>query len=381
MSSALKIAGVILAGICLGLVIAGVALYLIVAQIKRDVARAFAPSETAAQAADVRRIHFLQSVDFAQGPVTLVLESSITGADSIVIDDQDRLHAMRHSASIPDLGIGGERRLITAMITGRKIFDRVPAIRIFQNGRLIREEFCLPDICNNDPETRKELAPLEMIASGRVVTHAESYTDHDAYLAAYQRALATPGRLTWLRPVADGKTRWPFSFDIHLPPFEIAAAPPLSDAARTEWQAYERDIEDAIRARIGPGSVIALGQPMPNEMPLRRGCRAGPGIAGFAPDRTIMALTASVTTDATGRDRAMAITDWSFLPLRPPPALPDEIADLIASGRLSPDCLVDSTGQPLLRATAMGPVSQERYRLVWEEAVPMEPADEPAFLE
>ena len=124
MSNLIKILAVLLGGLCLAAVIFVVLLHLTVNSVLRDARNLFSTTESADTPVDIAtlpRIRFLSGVDFDAGPVRLVLESSVTGTDPLLIDDQALLRQMSAQASIPDLGVGGRATLLAMIGSCRRV--------------------------------------------------------------------------------------------------------------------------------------------------------------------------------------------------------------------------------------------------------------------
>lgn len=385
MSNALKILAVLLGGICLAIVIFVVLLHLTVNSFLRDIRNLFDNTEAAeapVEIATVQRIRFLSGVDFDAGPVRLVLESSLTGGDALLIDNQQLLRQMSAQASIPDLGVGGRATLLGMIFTGGKLADRVPALRLYQGGYLQAEEYCLPQACGDD-ETRQSLQQLIAGASGRVVSHHDIFKDHAAYAAAFARAKSASGRLTDLsrQPVPASAT--PISFSLSLPPVALPLADPLPPDAARDLADYEDALSAAINARLPDIAIYVQAVPQARGTTVFNGCEGQTRQLAVLDDTHIATVTATGDTDAQGYARVAAITDWSFLPLRPMPPLPDTLQSRLDTGALAPECLRIWTpeGPALIPAITVSPPRPMQYDLQWEEVLPLRDDDESAVLE
>lgn len=368
MSSLGRLFAALLVVICVTAAIFVAGLVLTIDGLRRDLAALFSSTDAATAPVDTAslpRLHFLSGVDFDAGPVRLVLEPSLTGTETLVIDDQSLLPAMAATASIPDLGIGGPQSLLAAALGGRKILDRVPALRLYQNGLLLSAEFCLPQLCLTDAQTRSELAPLIAGASGRVVTHSQTFTDHAAYAAAFAKA-KTARLLTDLPQSPMPASRTPVHFSITLPA-----------VALQDRDDYRDKVSDAITAAVGGNVFVHVdARAQPTGIDLYDLCN-GEKLA--APPITL--LTAEGRTDAEGYARLAAITDWSFLPQ--PPALPAESQARTGAAGIPPECLRIGAkdGPPLRGPIVLSPPEYQQYHLTWDEILPLRDDDGSAVLE
>lgn len=386
MSNLLKVLAAVLGGLCLGAVLLVVLLHLTLHNLGRDLRKALtSPTEPS----EPVRILFLSMVDFDAGPVRLVLEPGLTGGDALLIEDQELMRRMAGQASIADPGVRGRATLLTAIFQGQKLRDRLPALRLYQNGALFTQEYCLPPMCT-DPETTQSLRPLIAGAAGRVVRHDDRFTDHAAYAAAFARARSAPGLLTDLPREPWPQWDHPVSFSMSLPAVELPlAGPPTPDRPLPpETERALIDYADAIAATItdrigGRGPVYAIPNPRPAGTALYDGCTGHNRPLPLPEDLRIASMVLRGNTDAQGYARLTAITDWSFLPPPPAPLLPVTLQQQPATAGIAPECLrLDAPDGPSLT----GPITVsapelDQYRLQWEEVVPLGDDDGPSVLE
>ena len=382
MSSWLRIIGYVLAGLCLaGVIVVGLAVWGVhkFQTDLRDVLRSSrngAPI-SAAEVAQAERIGVLSQLDFDAGPVRLILEPSLTGGEALVVDDQSVLRDFAAQASIPNLGLDGRLTLIDVFFDRKGRMARVPALRIYQNGRLFSIDYCLDQLCQDDAETQASLAPLIAAASGRLLSHAESFTDYDAYAVAFQAAKSAPDLLTELPLHPSPRASAPISFTLDLPAFTIADRRP-SEQMRQELSDYDMILGDAIEAKLG-GGIGAYG--VSNwvggaDHAVYDRCSDDKRPVTLLKGVTLITTKIEGDTDEAGYARLAAITDWSFLPLRPTVPLPEEIDRRLAAGELAPDCLYSPTtgSLPLLGPIELSPPQPAEYHLQWEEVVPLKEA-------
>lgn len=377
MSKAGRVIACIIGALCLAAVIAVIVMSWVLHDIKRDLKELLIPyttdaSDTKLDPAELPRLMFLSNIDFDAGPVRLVLEPVVTGTDALLIEDQALLRQAAMTASIPDHGVGGRGSLIEMVFNGDQMRQREVAARVYQNGYGYSTDYCLPDLCS-DAETQQSLAPLIAAASAQVVTHHDTFTDYDAYKAAFQRARAAPNRLTELSNSPSPRGDHPISYILSLP---ALVRPDTDDPAPASSLA---ELDDAISALLAEaqgneGMIFLDARQQAPDVPFFDSCAAVGAPLERLEDATLTLLEMRGYTDEEGYDRLAAIADWSFLPLPPAPVLPEGIAARLASGDLSPECLTIWTAEgprPFAPVTLSPPTPKE-YSLEWKEALPLE---------
>lgn len=261
-----------------------------------------------------------KDVEFAAGPVDLLIETS---AGRFLIRDQDLLKRIAMKG-FPDFSGAENGRMALSIL-----FLSPPAsgidktgLTFIRDGQILAKATCWTSICGDDPALAAYMDELTKNAMP-LVSHAETFTDHGEYLAMRQNLLDHADRFGPLSPETAEK--------INLIPDHIYLGFPViyADGLTEEMaNSHAKELINAFRHRFATQQhefrvllppTIAIER---DELFLQD-CRTGEPIlingdlSPIPPGYAFASINLGIASSPEFAERLSSIDDWHFLPRGP----------------------------------------------------------------
>lgn len=333
-----KALAAICAALLLGAAIAMAAFSYMLNEIMSDIASLFSSPSAQEALEDGAWSQPFREIDFAAGPVDLVVE---TGAGRFLLRDQDQLKRVAMKG-FPDFSGSETGRLALSILFLSPPTSGIDetGLTFLRDGRTLAKAECWTSVCGADPTLAAYLDELTARALP-LVSHSEFFTDHDEYLAMRQKVLDLPDRFGPLSPETAEEFD-PLPQRIYLT-FPVIYADGLTEE---QARAHAESLVEAIRARFAAQQqefrlISAPKIAMEREQLYLQDCGTGQPIvidgklAPVPPGYGFASISLGIASSRGFAEQLPTTDDWPFLPRGPADdaALTQAIRqDLVAQG-------------------------------------------------